>query len=256
MFGLMSLKISIFKEGELERSLELSGRVLVIGRSAEADVVLDSHTVSRWHCELKVKKIGLTIKDLDSRNGTTLNGQSLVAGNRTRINEGDLIKVGKFKLRLDRVEYGSDAESDVDKSPLGLAGSLELNGLMPPTANVLSQDNLLDDLEDLIRSRIKDRRVTSGTNAVASKESDSGRLSVAMTTSLPDLSSAKTVVKDALQSQSNPMEETIDLPLGDDAPDKDTSNAQRSLFRERMEALKAKDSQEAATRALKKLFGG
>lgn len=46
-----------------------------LGRSAEADVRLDDPDVSRLHVELGVERDWITVRDLGSTNGTTLDGK-------------------------------------------------------------------------------------------------------------------------------------------------------------------------------------
>ncbi|HET6358638.1 FHA domain-containing protein, partial [Streptomyces sp.] len=53
----------------------LHGGQIRIGRSADADVPLDDPDVSRLHCAVTVAEDGrVTVADLDSTNGTTLDG--------------------------------------------------------------------------------------------------------------------------------------------------------------------------------------
>ena len=62
----------------------------VLGRNPDADVRLDDHWVSRVHCELSEISSILVVRDLDSRNGTLVNGQyireaHLMPGNRLTV---------------------------------------------------------------------------------------------------------------------------------------------------------------------------
>jgi phosphoserine phosphatase RsbU/P len=63
----------------------------VIGRHPGCDVVLDSGSVSRQHAAITVGPEGATIEDLQSRNGTLVNGQ-LLAGRRL-LEEGDELSI-------------------------------------------------------------------------------------------------------------------------------------------------------------------
>ncbi|MFD5428767.1 FHA domain-containing protein [Streptomyces sp. NPDC127084] len=76
-----------------------SGRI-VIGRAAEADVPLDDPDVSRLHCAVTVADDGrVTVADLGSTNGTTLDG-SPVGSAAVRISPGALLRLGESTLRL------------------------------------------------------------------------------------------------------------------------------------------------------------
>ncbi|MER6422798.1 FHA domain-containing protein [Streptomyces sp. NPDC001137] len=78
----------------------LHGGEIRIGRSADADVPLDDPDVSRLHCAVTVAADGqVSVADLDSTNGTTLDGTRL--GSRpVRFAPGALLRIGESALRL------------------------------------------------------------------------------------------------------------------------------------------------------------
>ncbi|MFJ6939509.1 FHA domain-containing protein [Streptomyces sp. NPDC101132] len=78
----------------------LHGGQIRIGRSADADVPLDDPDVSRLHCAVTVSEDGrVTVADLGSTNGTTLDGTPL--GTRpVPLPPGALLRVGESTLRL------------------------------------------------------------------------------------------------------------------------------------------------------------
>ncbi|WP_408651754.1 FtsK/SpoIIIE domain-containing protein [Jatrophihabitans sp.] len=72
------------------------GRYL-IGRTCQADVGLDDPDVSRRHAELWVDLRGISVRDLDSTNGTWLNGTPV--GSEARpVELGDVLTVGGSRL--------------------------------------------------------------------------------------------------------------------------------------------------------------
>nr|MDT0521544.1 FHA domain-containing protein [Streptomyces sp. DSM 41633] len=76
-----------------------SGQIRV-GRSADADVPLDDPDVSRLHCAVTVIRDGrVAVADLDSTNGTTLDG-SPVGAQPVALPPGALLRVGESTLRL------------------------------------------------------------------------------------------------------------------------------------------------------------
>ncbi|OEJ32208.1 FHA domain-containing protein [Streptomyces subrutilus] len=76
-----------------------SGQIKV-GRSADADVPLDDPDVSRLHCTVTVLRDGrVAVADLDSTNGTTLDG-SPVGPQPVALPPGALLRVGESTLRL------------------------------------------------------------------------------------------------------------------------------------------------------------
>ncbi len=48
---------------------------LIIGRDADCDIVIPDRQVSRRHAQIKKGNNGITLEDLDSKNGTFLNNQ-------------------------------------------------------------------------------------------------------------------------------------------------------------------------------------
>ncbi len=78
----------------------LSTDVVSIGRSEGNSIVLDWDTVSSRHCEIRRKGDDYEIVDLDSTNGTRINGKDL-GDNRRTLRESDSIVIGlKIKARL------------------------------------------------------------------------------------------------------------------------------------------------------------
>lgn len=61
--------------GEL---FELKEGITVVGRSAEADLTIDSTKLSRQHTRFTVQGKEVSVEDLGSKNGTFLNNQRIV----------------------------------------------------------------------------------------------------------------------------------------------------------------------------------
>ncbi|QJT06901.1 FHA domain-containing protein [Streptomyces asoensis] len=78
----------------------LHGGQVRVGRSADADVPLDDPDVSRLHCAVTLSPEGrVTVADLGSTNGTTLDG-ARVQARPVRLTPGALLRVGESALRL------------------------------------------------------------------------------------------------------------------------------------------------------------
>jgi hypothetical protein len=83
--------------GELEFALSERGR-WVLGRGSECDLTLgDDDTVSRRHAEIAVRAGLCLVRDLDSCNGTLLNGREI---RRARLRRGDLLVLGETEIRV------------------------------------------------------------------------------------------------------------------------------------------------------------
>ena len=79
-----------------------------IGRDPEADVCIDDEAVSWHHAEIESRGGVLMATDLDSRNGTGLNGEPLDRARRLR--DGDVLTVADYRLEIsDPVPGGAGA---------------------------------------------------------------------------------------------------------------------------------------------------
>lgn len=81
------------------------GRFLV-GRDRDCQLILDDDFVSRHHCVFILDDWKLRIRDLDSRNGTTLNGTRL-GQQEIAVDDGDVISVGSWIAGVEIDENGS-----------------------------------------------------------------------------------------------------------------------------------------------------
>jgi predicted component of type VI protein secretion system len=94
----MDPRLWVSSSGEAPHSIALTGERTVVGRSPEADVRLDDEAVSWNHLEIERKGDVLMATDLDSRNGTALNGEPLDRPRRLR--DGDTLIVGGHRLEV------------------------------------------------------------------------------------------------------------------------------------------------------------
>jgi predicted component of type VI protein secretion system len=94
----MDARIWISSGGEAPRSVALAGEVTVVGRSPEAGIQLEDEAVSWNHLEIERRGEVLMATDLDSRNGTALNGKPLDRPRRLR--NGDTLIVGEHRLEV------------------------------------------------------------------------------------------------------------------------------------------------------------
>ena len=78
----------------------LPGSIKTVGRAARADFVVDAGLVSRLHCRLTAGATDLEVVDLDSTNGTFVNGERTP---RATLKSGDRLGVGRVELTVDLV---------------------------------------------------------------------------------------------------------------------------------------------------------
>jgi general secretion pathway protein A len=88
-------KLIVQTEGRnvVERELR-PGRV-IIGRTPDNDLQIDSKYISRHHCQLTVTLEGTLLEDLNSTNGIYMKGKRV---RRHLLRDGDVVSVGKHEL--------------------------------------------------------------------------------------------------------------------------------------------------------------
>lgn len=81
-------------DGTSVKQWDLKGKPsLVIGRGEQADAQIGDEMMSRRHFEVAEKNGAFVVRDLQSRNGTTINGRA-VSGEVT-VGSGDTIRAGE-----------------------------------------------------------------------------------------------------------------------------------------------------------------
>jgi len=77
----------------------LPGSIKTIGRSTGAEFIVEATMVSRLHCRLTAGATELEVVDLDSTNGTFVNGKRVT---RSKLNAGDRLGVGRVEFVVSR----------------------------------------------------------------------------------------------------------------------------------------------------------
>jgi predicted component of type VI protein secretion system len=94
----MDARIWLTGEGGEPRSAPLPEGRTVIGRDPDADIFIEDEAVSWNHLEIENRGGVLMATDLDSRNGTALNGEPLDRPRRLR--NGDALMIGSRRLEV------------------------------------------------------------------------------------------------------------------------------------------------------------
>lgn len=92
-----SFVLVLSENGRFRTEISLGRERLRIGRRPYNDLVLDDLTVSGEHALIQTFPEACLIRDLDSRNGTHVNGYPVAE---CRLAEGDCIDIGIYRLRL------------------------------------------------------------------------------------------------------------------------------------------------------------
>ena len=77
----------------------LPGNIKTVGRAPRADFIVDAPLVSRLHCRITAGAAELEVVDLESTNGTFVNGERV---ERALLKRGDRLGVGRVELMVSR----------------------------------------------------------------------------------------------------------------------------------------------------------
>jgi hypothetical protein len=82
-------------------SVKLIRLTSIVGRDEACDLVIENTQISRRHCLLDVTARGLFVRDLDSTNGTFVNGRVIKEG---YVNAGDRLTLGTYTVTVQKEE--------------------------------------------------------------------------------------------------------------------------------------------------------
>jgi phosphoserine phosphatase RsbU/P len=90
-----------------KRLFPVFGERAILGRQSDCDIVLDDKTISRHHAQILQVNQNYFIEDLNSSNGTYVNGQKIQG--RHRLQENDQITLGDLSIVF-HLDYPSEAK--------------------------------------------------------------------------------------------------------------------------------------------------
>ncbi len=110
----------------------LDSRHLTIGRRPTNDIHLDNLAVSGEHARVICTDGTVMVEDLDSTNGSTLNGRPVT---RQRLRHGDVIGIGRYQLTfVDEAALGTGARQAPTDFAHTLLVQTPAEGRSPPAA--------------------------------------------------------------------------------------------------------------------------
>jgi eukaryotic-like serine/threonine-protein kinase len=77
--------------------IHLTRATNVIGRGSDSDVVIKKSDVSKRHCRILLRDDYAEVEDLDSVNGTSVNGEPI---SRRRLSDGDMLEIAEYAFRV------------------------------------------------------------------------------------------------------------------------------------------------------------
>jgi pSer/pThr/pTyr-binding forkhead associated (FHA) protein len=114
----MDINLVLLKKNGSNKIFSLPSNVTIIGRRHTCDLCIPLESVSRRHCQLSCDNGLLKIQDLDSRNGTYLNGKRV---KEAVIKAGDSIGIGPLSFVL-QIDGQPQATAEAASSAQGASG--------------------------------------------------------------------------------------------------------------------------------------
>ncbi len=146
----MIAKLIVASGKSAGRSIAIKRNKLLIGRAEQCDIRPLSEEVSRQHCQVTVGPAEVWVEDLGSRNGTYVNNVRIAE--RTKVSDGDLIKVGSLELRVSCSMPATPSSGSEDDVSRWLMADDQPAGMSDTTRTV--QANPDDSVADLDASSI------------------------------------------------------------------------------------------------------
>ena len=88
-------RIVLTQDGHKVDERELQPGRMIIGRTAENDLQIDSKFISRHHCQIVTTPDGSTLEDLNSTNGVYVKSKRV---RRHHLNDGDIVVLGRHEI--------------------------------------------------------------------------------------------------------------------------------------------------------------
>lgn len=89
--------MTISLDGVVLKDIELKQPRTTLGRRPYNDIVVDNLAVSGEHAVIVLKPEGVELVDLNSTNGTYLNGKAIVSA---LVRADDVIEIGRYQMRI------------------------------------------------------------------------------------------------------------------------------------------------------------
>ena len=106
------LKLVVVDGPDAGRRVRADADRMVIGKHESCDLVVTDESVSRFHCDMTIVDGRVLVRDLESKNGTTLDGASILAAYGKG---GSIVQLGTTRLRIDLDDHVLIAMSDRER---------------------------------------------------------------------------------------------------------------------------------------------
>ena len=118
-------KLVVSLDGVVIKEVQITKDKTTLGRRPYNDIVIDNLAVSGEHAVLQMVGADVFIEDLNSTNGTYINGKAI---KKQLLSHNDTVEIGKYKIK-----YLVDESSDYEKTMIMRPGSAQ-PGMNAPSA--------------------------------------------------------------------------------------------------------------------------
>lgn len=126
-------KMIVSIDGVVIKEVQLTKDRTSLGRRPYNDIVIDNLAVSGEHAVLQMSGNEVFVEDLNSTNGTYLNGKAV---KKQQLNNGDTVEIGKYKIKY----VNEVASAGFEKTMIIKAGSVAPAGPAAPQTAAAAGD--------------------------------------------------------------------------------------------------------------------
>jgi len=112
-------KLVVTLDGVVIKDVQITKDKTTLGRRPYNDIVIDNLAVSGEHAVLQMVGADVFIEDLNSTNGTYINGKAI---KKQLLANNDTVEVGKYKIKFLLEDTGDYEKTMILKAGSGLAG--------------------------------------------------------------------------------------------------------------------------------------
>jgi hypothetical protein len=106
-------KLVVLSVGMTGRTQELKADKTTIGRVEDNDFQIAEPSVSSHHCEILLRGKDVVVRDLNSTNGTFINGEKVAE---SAIKPGQILRLGQIEMRLETDAPATPSKKHLDQT--------------------------------------------------------------------------------------------------------------------------------------------
>ena len=108
-------RLVILSEGFTGKAHELTVDKTTIGRVDDNTFAIPEGSVSSHHCEVLLRGVDIIVRDLNSTNGTFINGNQVTG--EAPLKPGQILRLGQIEMRLEDAAATAAAPKKSDREP-------------------------------------------------------------------------------------------------------------------------------------------